>query len=352
MAKTLSIIVPVYKTGKTLSRCLDSIFRQVGQEEDSIEVLAVNDASPDDCGALLEEYQKRDPRLRVVTHERNKGEAGAHNTGIEESKGEYFTFVDSDDALRPGAISCLLTIIKQHRPDLIHYAYARVDEEGHYQSRSWINIEGLHRIDTEDKHVLKSLFYDTAFGIMTAGGVYRRAVAPDLRMHSQFPISGERYFGWQFFARCETVYSCNEMLYDYYQYPNSISRVFSDQAVRGLLELNIRYWNEMQRHPQFRKAGKYAFWRLFPAQVGWDYELVFESAPDRPEFLRNLYFESLESFLRGRVAFWQLGLAYPYLKFACAFKTQCLVQLYRTIFYRYVWRYKSAIRRRVKALLG
>ena len=350
MEKILSIIVPVYKTGKTLSRCLDSIFRQVGQGDDAIEVLAVNDASPDDCGVLLEEYRKHDPRLRVVTHERNKGEAGAHNTGIEESGGEYFTFVDSDDALRDGAIRRILGIIRGSHPDLIHYAYARVDEQGRYLSRSWISVEGLHDVATDDPRARKSIFYDTAFGIMTAGGVYRRAVAPDLRMNPQFPISGERYFGWQFFARCKTIYSCNDILYDYYQYTNSISKVFSDRAVQGLLELNIRYWSEMMAHPQFKSAGKFVFRRLYPAQIGWDYELVFESG--REKMLRHeaLYFDALGNFLKGGTSLRELGPMHFYLQLACRFRSRGMLRLYRQVFCKFIWKVERRVKRVVVRL--
>ena len=118
----LSIIIPVYKTRETLYRCLDSVFGQISDNDGRVEVLAVNDASPDDCGELLKRYREYHPGLRVVTHEVNKGEAGAHNTGIAESKGAYYTFLDSDDTYRPDAIAKIIEAIKKYHPDLIHYA--------------------------------------------------------------------------------------------------------------------------------------------------------------------------------------------------------------------------------------
>ena len=348
---TLSIIIPVYKTGKTLYRCLDSVFNQLSCADEAVEVIAVNDASPDDCGSLLEAYRERHPELRIVTHEQNKGEAGAHNTGIEKSIGEYFTFLDSDDAYRGDAIEKILKVIKQYRPDLIHYSYARVDESGKYLSRSVMSSQGLHSVDTIIEKARRSLFYDTAFGIMTAGGVYRRDVAPELRMNPQFPISGERYYGWQFFAKCRTVYQMDDILYDYYQYPNTLSKVWSDRAVDGLLELDIRFWREMQQHAQFRSGGKYAFRRLFPGFVGWHYELVFLSEPDKRKFAGK-YFEALAGYLTGGVALRELGLMYFCLKFISRYKSVRLMHLYRAVFYCYVWRAERKMKRIFKRLFA
>lgn len=337
----LSIIVPVYKTEKTLCRCLDSIFSQLNGWEHRVEVLAVNDYSPDSSDEILASYQQRHSELVILRHECNQGEAGAHNTGITRSHGVYYTFLDSDDTFANGAIARFISIIELCHPDLIHYAYARVDENGTYLSRSNISVEGFYPVDTSDARARKAIFHDTAFGIMTAGAVYRRTVAPDLRMRSEFPISGERYYGWQFFANCKTVYLLNEMLYNYYQYSNTISRVFSEEAVRGLLELDVLFWKEMQRHPQFKSAGRYALKRLMAGLV-WRYSLVFEPEVRYPE-LRLLYFRNIKFLMSGWCAFCLMPVGCGCLIVASCLRSSVLVKIYFSLF-----RFTQKLRRRVK----
>lgn len=348
---TLSIIIPVYKTGKTLYRCLDSVFSQIegSAYADEVEVLAVNDASPDDCGELLAQYQKRHPALRIITHKANKGEAGAHNTGIENTAGEYFTFLDSDDTYRLDAVGKLLSAICQYSPDLIHYCYARVDETGEFLSQSIVSAPGFHPVATTCRKARQAIFRDTAFGIMTAGGVYRRAVAPSLRMNPKFLISGERYYGWQFFAKCRTICQLDDVLYDYYQYPNTLSRSPKGRAVEGLLELDVRFWCEMREHPQFATCGKYAFRRLFPGVVGWHYEIVFQAEPEKRKFA-DAYFCALAEYLKDGVSFWELGLMRWYLKLACRIKSPRMVAIYRNVFLGFAWRIKRMVKKFLQVL--
>lgn len=89
----ISIIVPVYKTEPYLRQCLDSL---VGQTYENIEIICVNDGSPDNSAQILEEYEKNDNRIKVITQE-NQGVSAARNNGVEASSGEYIMFIDSDD---------------------------------------------------------------------------------------------------------------------------------------------------------------------------------------------------------------------------------------------------------------
>lgn len=89
----VSIIVPVYNTGKYLYKCLDSILNQTLQE---IELILVDDGSDDNSGAICDFYSERDKRVRVI-HKKNEGVSIARNVGMQAAKGEYIGFVDSDD---------------------------------------------------------------------------------------------------------------------------------------------------------------------------------------------------------------------------------------------------------------
>ena len=93
MEPLISVIVPVYKVEKYLHQCVDSILNQTCQ---NLEVILVDDGSPDNCGAICDEYARKDPRIRVI-HTENVGQASARNTGLGYASGDYVTFVDSDD---------------------------------------------------------------------------------------------------------------------------------------------------------------------------------------------------------------------------------------------------------------
>ncbi|MDR2107038.1 MAG: glycosyltransferase [Holosporaceae bacterium] len=103
-APKVSVIVPVYKTERFLRECLDSI---LGQSLRDIEVICVNDASPDNCGAILREYAAKDKRVKIIEHGRNLGSAIARNSGTDAAKGEYIAFADSDDRLHPDMLKIL-----------------------------------------------------------------------------------------------------------------------------------------------------------------------------------------------------------------------------------------------------
>lgn len=89
----ISIIIPVYNVEKYLPQCVDSI---LAQTYTNFEAILVNDGSPDNSGAICEEYAKKDSRIRVI-HQKNAGVSAARNNGIEQAKGEWISFIDSDD---------------------------------------------------------------------------------------------------------------------------------------------------------------------------------------------------------------------------------------------------------------
>lgn len=90
---TISVIVPVYKVEPYIRKCVDSI---LGQTFSDIQVILVDDGSPDQCGKICDEYAKQDNRVEVI-HKENGGLSDARNAGIPYAKGEYIIFLDSDD---------------------------------------------------------------------------------------------------------------------------------------------------------------------------------------------------------------------------------------------------------------
>ncbi|MFF4539561.1 CDP-glycerol glycerophosphotransferase family protein [Streptomyces aureus] len=118
-----SIIVPVFKVQGFLRECLDSVLEQSYPD---IEVIAVDDCSPDGCGAILDEYAARDPRVRVLHLPENVGLGRARNAGMPLAGGDYLFFLDSDDTLTPGALRAMADRLDETAdPDVLVFDYAR-----------------------------------------------------------------------------------------------------------------------------------------------------------------------------------------------------------------------------------
>ena len=111
----VSIIVPIYKVEPYLHRCLDSI---VNQSYTNLEIILVDDGSPDTCPQICDEYATKDNRI-VDIHKNNGGLSDARNVGLDISKGEYITFVDSDDWIDKQYVETLLTLITTENSDIV-----------------------------------------------------------------------------------------------------------------------------------------------------------------------------------------------------------------------------------------
>ena len=100
----ISVIVPVYKTEGLLDRCVESI---VGQTYKNLEIILVDDGSPDNCPAICDEWAEKDSRIRVI-HKENGGLCSARNAGMDIAAGDYWGFVDSDDCIEPDMYQLLV----------------------------------------------------------------------------------------------------------------------------------------------------------------------------------------------------------------------------------------------------
>jgi CDP-glycerol glycerophosphotransferase (TagB/SpsB family) len=118
-----SVIVPAFKVQAYLHECLDSVLTQT---YDDLELIAVDDCSPDACGSIIDEIAARDRRVQAVHLPRNVGLGPARNAGLARASGDYVIFLDSDDTLVPGALRAIADRLKEtDSPDVLVYDYAR-----------------------------------------------------------------------------------------------------------------------------------------------------------------------------------------------------------------------------------
>lgn len=123
-----TVIVPVYQVREYLTECLESV---LAQSFGDFELIAVDDRSPDDCGAILDEAARGDERIRVLHLPENVGLGRARNAGLEVATGEYVIFLDSDDTLTPGLLQAVDQRLRAGEdPDILVYDYARTYADG------------------------------------------------------------------------------------------------------------------------------------------------------------------------------------------------------------------------------
>ena len=126
MNELITVIIPVYKTERYLSRCVDSVRNQTYQ---NLDIVLVDDGSPDNSGVLCDQFALEDNRIRVI-HKKNGGLSDARNAGIDVAKGKYLCFCDSDDWIESEIIECAVKEIRESEVDLLIWSYSfdRVDE--------------------------------------------------------------------------------------------------------------------------------------------------------------------------------------------------------------------------------
>ncbi len=121
----LSIIIPCYCVAEYLPACLESVCRL---PQETVEILCVDDASPDGCAGILADYAARYPHIHVHTHPKNRGLSAARNTGLAYATGDYVLFVDSDDILRTEMVLPLLARAQSGGLDILQAAYSRFED--------------------------------------------------------------------------------------------------------------------------------------------------------------------------------------------------------------------------------
>ncbi len=122
---TISVIVPIYNVEQYLKSCIDSILAQSFRD---FELILVDDGSPDRCGEICDEYKKHDDRI-IVIHKENGGLSDARNKGIDIAKGQYLSFIDSDDVINPSMLKTLYENAIRFDADISACRYCRFEDD-------------------------------------------------------------------------------------------------------------------------------------------------------------------------------------------------------------------------------
>ena len=229
-APLLSVIVPVYKAGPFLRPCIRSLLRNQGNPE-FFEVIAVDDASPDDSATILEEFADTHRNFRFIRFPENRGVGAARNAGIETATGEWLAFCDADDAYVPGAIHRLVRELANTECELAVFGMNQVDRQGCTLS---VPSEPNGRILDMSDPAIAVPFVREAFPhrLWAWNKCFRRSLVGLLRFPDFQPCE-DAIYSLNCILKAKRILSIPDILYEYVQHEGSCLKTVSPKRVRG-----------------------------------------------------------------------------------------------------------------------
>lgn len=207
MDPCISVIVPVYKVEPYLHKCVDSILAQTYQ---NLEIILVDDGSPDRCGVICDEYAKKDSRIKVI-HKKNGGLSDARNAGMEVMTGEYVAFVDSDDWIEPQMYHRLHELMEYYQADMAFGGVADEVVAGSNIRRTKISNYGDTPF-TEDKIAAMKRYFHGSWAAWDK--LYRANLFEGIR-YPVGEINEDEAIVLHLLDRCTRVCYTNEVFYHY-----------------------------------------------------------------------------------------------------------------------------------------
>lgn len=218
----VSIVVPVYGTEAYIPACIESICKQTYE---NIQIILVDDQSPDNCPKICDEYAKKDSRI-IVIHQKNKGVSGARNTGLSHANGEYIMFVDSDDELYPEAVAVLLNDAREYGADIVWAPIQNGDKNANTENTG---KEGTYTVFRNDQPLLLSLSGEYNINAVWSK-LFKKSFIEDLCFEEGKNINEDGFFMFQCYLKKPVFVRHYITLYQYNTRQDSCSRqVFAEK---------------------------------------------------------------------------------------------------------------------------
>lgn len=255
MEQKVSVIVPIYKVEPYLKRAVASILHQTYH---NLEIILVDDGSPDQCGRICDDYAKEDNRITVI-HKENGGLSDARNAGLDAAHGEYIVFVDSDDFIAEDYVETLMQCLKKYDADVAMCSYAvtasvELDESIFKASRD-------ETVEVCDRRELLNNLYDAnhkdaTYFIVSWNKIYKASLWQDVR----FPkgrIHEDEATTYKIYDRAQKGVYLHRPLYGYFTAPSSITRDrFNIKRMQWMDALDDRIVYFEDKTAQLNEEGK------------------------------------------------------------------------------------------------
>lgn len=244
-----SIILPIYNVEKYLDRCIESI---LSQNFENLEIILVDDESPDSCPHKCDEWKEKDSRIQVI-HKKNGGLGYARNSGLELAKGKYIWFIDSDDAIVPGSLKKIHShIMKNDSPDVIFFGYKRVNKTGKIEFEEIQNIE--KKEFQSNIEIVNELLPDFIFSnpnsekeINVCKSAWccciKNKIIQDkkIKFESERKFISEDYYFWlDNFDKFTSMVFVNDIFYLYYQNEDSLSLQYRSDRFEKIKDFDLQ----------------------------------------------------------------------------------------------------------------
>ena len=232
----VSIIVPVYGVEQYLKECTDSILAQTYQD---LEIILIDDASPDNCGAICDEYAARDNRVKVI-HKKNGGAASARNAGLEIARGDYICFVDGDDTISPDYIEILLQKITGDSADIAVCGFTQFSKAGKTICKQREPSGGYDQLS-----YLRLFLHNWTCALLW-NKIFRKEVIGSIRMEEGHRIDDE-FFTYQVVMNAKKIVVFDTPLYNYRLRASSVMQNVCANGGQILLD-RIQYMQQRYAH--------------------------------------------------------------------------------------------------------
>lgn len=253
----ISVIIPIYKVEKYLDRCIKSV---INQSYENLEIILVDDGSPDRCAQICDDYSREDYRIKVI-HKKNGGLSDARNAGLDIAIGEYISFVDSDDYINKYYIETLYNGIKKNKSQISICEYARVNEIENDDKVFKNEITVINKMDAWSN--LYNYEKRVTF-VIACGKLFEKSLFDSIR----FPIgkiNEDSFILYKLYFEADRIVYNKAKLYYYCSRDNSImNNDFSMKKLDDLqaLEEQIYFFRDYKYFNMEKKAIKFYCERL------------------------------------------------------------------------------------------
>ena len=244
----ISVIVPIYKVEKHLKKCIVSITEQTNR---NIEIILVNDGSPDGCPEICNEFAKKDSRIKVINKE-NGGLVSARKAGLAAASGEYIAFVDGDDYLKPTAMEIIEAAIKKHSPDMVLFEFLSILPSDEIKSSQNFFAEYAQKAELSEKLYPTMLYAGEfyKFGIMPScwSKVFKKEILERelSEVNNDIKMGEDAAFTYPCLLDAKSVCMIGEPLYCYNIRPESMSNAY-DKNLESIIFLPYYRLKEKSR---------------------------------------------------------------------------------------------------------
>lgn len=308
----ISIIVPVYKVEKYIKNCIDSLLSQTFHD---FEILIIDDGSPDNSGRICDEFAKRDFRIKVF-HKENAGVSNARNLGLDNAKGKWVIFIDSDDYITNDFLETIVEDEKKNA-DLMIYSYSNIKENG-------INVSNFSH---------KKYFYSEKdiglafrFSKLSEIGypwckVFKTSIiqANNIRFNQKLPISEDRLFTYQYLFYTKSIYFSNKIVYNYRSFSEGSLSTAKHNTELLIYRTKVLY-NELLR---LKKHHNLSFIEIYPF-INWHISYVLYA-------LDSIKSNSLKNLIIEKKTIWNTLKGYPFYKEHKNDLHKSIIEIYRRV---------------------